>query len=217
MRAATRLAAMDENASWTYKLPPDGGGAAGLEGYGVEASSGTRLGSVYVVLERGGDRLVAVKRGGLLSGHDVRLVRWDDVSFVDHERDVVRLALSADELAGLPRLSRSQGTRAEDADAVRVTGFLSVAGARPAAGPDRADLGVLLAAGLLAVSALTALSAVIFASGHHSPAREYFVLSLLGLLSLGLLAAGFSSAARYRRRPADPDAHGSDGSPAERA
>lgn len=184
---------------WTYELPPEGGSSEGLEGYAVESSEGEWVGSVRVVLRRGSDQYLAVKRSALVGG-DVRLVPWADVAAIDHATETVRLARSAAELAAAPRLVRGNGTHRHDAEAVRITGRL-VAGATGAAGriePRRSRFGRALA--LSALVFLTILMTVVFASAPHPEGREHALFALPALVVLGALGAALALRDRMRRR-----------------
>jgi hypothetical protein len=119
--APKRFGSPEASASvgWTYELPPDGAGSQGLEGYGVESAAGVWVGTVRLALQAGTDRYLAVRRLSLLP-HDLHLVAWPDVAFVDREARTVRLSLTADQLAGSPRLARGSGVHGDTADLRRI-------------------------------------------------------------------------------------------------
>jgi hypothetical protein len=155
---------------WTYELPPEGEGGEGLEGYAVEASAGDRVGSVSVVLRREDELYLAVKRS-LPSVRDVRLVPWADVALVDHAAETVRLALSAERLAAMPRLAPGKGVHGRPADAVRVVGLLGLAPDGTAS--PRLPVRVVASLGLAALGFLMLLATFLVASRPQWQGREF--------------------------------------------
>jgi hypothetical protein len=185
--------------AWRYELPPDGGASEGLEGYAVESSAGERVGSVFVVLKRGPEQYVAVRRS-LFARRDVRLLRWANVAAIDHATETVRLARSASELAVAPRLVRRNGTHADDAEAVRVTGRLTVDAALIPDGTERGGSRFAGAFGLSALVFLALLMAVVFASAPHAEGREYALFVVPALVLLGALGVVVALRSRTDQR-----------------
>ena len=97
--------------SWSFELPEEE--SHGLEGYATEAAWGRPAGRVRAVLRSDGSAWLVV-------GREQRVVSLDDIAWVDHSLNRVRLRLSAEQLANAPRLDRARGVAGGYAQAVRM-------------------------------------------------------------------------------------------------
>ena len=96
---------------WSFELPDEE--SHGLEGYATEAAWGRPAGRVRAVLRSDGSAWLVV-------GREQRVVSLDDIAWVDHSLNRVRLRLSAEQLANAPRLDRARGVAGGYAQAVRM-------------------------------------------------------------------------------------------------
>jgi hypothetical protein len=185
---------------WTYELPPDGGDSRWLEGYAVESSGGERVGTVFLALRHGPDEYLVVRRGPLL-GRDLPVVPWDEIDFVDHSVEIVRLQLTTERLAACSRLALSRGVRGEPAEAVRITEPVrpEPTGRSAEGGPSARRY--LSVAALGALTFLTLLAAVSLASGPHWREGEFGLFALPVLLLLGALAGALHPFVRRAGSP----------------
>jgi hypothetical protein len=80
-------------ADFTYEVRKAPTDPVWVEDYTVRACDGETVGTVAAVLERGGERLLVVERGGVVVASDRRVVPWSDVETVDHDALAVWLRL----------------------------------------------------------------------------------------------------------------------------
>ena len=175
-------------ADFTYELRHLPEESVGLEDYVVRAASGDPLGTVAGVLERDGERMLAVESGAPPLAHKRRVVPWDDVGEVDHEALAVWLRLDE---AGFERSLELDPAGARDAseepEARRLTDLppdLSPAPEVHPGGPVDRSL-IYVAIGCVAGMAFSVLVLVAIATRDQSP----------WLLAGALVPAAFALAA----------------------
>lgn len=183
-------------APWTYELPPEGDGSAGLEGYGVESAFGEWVGTVFLVLEHGRERYLAVRPLSIRQ-RDARIVPWADVAAIDHAARAVRLTLSGERLAAASRLARDRGVHGRGAEAVRVTN-VSLWPSSVAAHSDAVATRYLLGVGLSALGFLALLGVALLASGPYWTEDDYALLAVPVALLLAALVGGLGLLERPR-------------------
>jgi hypothetical protein len=105
--------------SWAWQHPP-ASGEEGLEGYQVTDIWHRPFGRVCVLLRLGDDFYLVVRSRSPVKAAD-RPIPIENVAFADDRRCVVGLALSREQFAQYPALSRRDAVRPELADAARVT------------------------------------------------------------------------------------------------
>ena len=184
-------------ADWTYEVPPAGSDSAGLEEYVVDDSAGETVGKVQTLLRRGDETYVAVERGTPPATHDVRVVRWEDVSDVDDASLRVRLAVPASALDDALELDPDRAVEGGEADARRVTDIPGRAKPAPrptSSGPLDTDA-YLAAVWLGGLGCFATLVVVIFATRFRFT-WEYLLFAVPALL---LLLAGLAGYGTFRR------------------
>jgi hypothetical protein len=186
-------------ADFTYELRHLPEEAAGIEDYVVRGADGEALGTVAGLLERDGERLLAVESGAPPLAHERRVVSWDDVDDVDHEALAVWLRLDEDAYARALELDPDAARDpSEGADARRVTDLPPDLAPRPAVAPggpvDRSL--VYVAIGLAAAMAFSVLVLVAIATRIQS---EWLLAGIV--VPAVLAAASLAVAFRAWREP----------------
>ena len=180
-------------ASWTWQLPP-AGDEEGLEGYQVTDIWDRPVGSVRVLLRLGDDFYLVVRSRSPVNAAD-RPIPIKHVAFADHGRCVVGLALSREQFAQFPPLSRRNAVPAELADARRVTTVPPLPAVTRV--PAQAATGSLFAlAFFLSAAGLLALLAVILFVTAPWDSWEFSLFGIPAAFFLLALALGYRRTVR---------------------
>ena len=179
-------------ASWTWQLPP-AGDEEGLEGYQVTDIWDRPVGSVRVLLRLGDDFYLVVRSRSPVNAAD-RPIPIEHVAFADHGRCVVGLALSREQFAQFPPLSRRNAVPAELADAKRVTTVPPLPAVTRV--PAQAATGSLFALAFLSAAGLLALLAVILFVTAPWDSWEFSLFGIPAAFFLLALALGYRRTVR---------------------